>query len=221
MERPDEEIAQAISSALHWNASVPPNVVQITVENGAVTLRGEVDQDFQRRAALDTVRRVHGVKSVANALTLRPASGPADLSDRIAKALQRLAVVDASRLSVSVADGTVTLYGPLRNLNECRAAREAAWDAPGVRAVVDQMWVVSWTQLPVPLLSKTLESEMEKKLIVYYSRTGTARQVAEQMAAQSGWQLAEVTDEHPRAGFLGDARCVIETVFHAARQVSP
>lgn len=56
---------------------------------------------------------------------------------------------------------------------------------------------------------------MEKKLIVYYSRTGTARQVAEQMAAQSGWQLAEVTDEHPRAGFLGDARCVIETVFHA------
>ena len=55
---------------------------------------------------------------------------------------------------------------------------------------------------------------MEKKLIVYYSRTGTARVVAEQMATQSGWQLAEVSDEHLRAGFLGDARCVIETVFH-------
>ncbi|CAJ0681978.1 flavodoxin family protein [Ralstonia mannitolilytica] len=56
---------------------------------------------------------------------------------------------------------------------------------------------------------------MEKKLIVYYSRTGTARQVAEQLAAQSGWQIAEVADEHPRAGFWGDVRCVIETVFHA------
>ncbi|WP_197386447.1 flavodoxin family protein [Ralstonia pseudosolanacearum] len=55
---------------------------------------------------------------------------------------------------------------------------------------------------------------MEKNLIVYYSRTGTARQVAEQMAAQSGWQLAEVSDEYPRAGLLGDLRCVIETVFH-------
>ncbi|WP_296225647.1 flavodoxin family protein [Ralstonia sp. UBA689] len=55
---------------------------------------------------------------------------------------------------------------------------------------------------------------MEKKLIVYYSRTGTARQVAEQMAAQSGWQLAEISDVHPRAGFLGDLRCVIEAVFH-------
>ena len=54
---------------------------------------------------------------------------------------------------------------------------------------------------------------MEKNLIVYYSRTGTARLVAEQMAAQSGWQLAEVSDEYPRAGFFGDLRCMIETVF--------
>ncbi|MCO5398888.1 BON domain-containing protein [Ralstonia soli] len=141
MRRPDDEIAQAISSALHWNPSVPLDAIRIIVEDGAVTLRGEVDQDFQRRAALDTVRRVRGVKSVANALTLRDAAGPADLSVRIIKALQRLAAIDASRINVSVSDGTVTLHGPLRNLNECRAAREAAWDAPGVRAVVDQMWV--------------------------------------------------------------------------------
>lgn len=54
---------------------------------------------------------------------------------------------------------------------------------------------------------------MSRTLIVYYSRTGTARLVAELMAAQSGWQLTEVTDARPRAGFLGDVRCVIETVF--------
>lgn len=141
MRRPDEEIAQAISNALHWNPSVPADAVRIMVEEGAVTLRGEVDHDFQRRAALDTVRRVRGVTSVANALTLRSAASPADLCNRIVTALQRLAAIDASRINVSVADGTVTLHGPLRNLNECRAAREAAWDAPGVRAVVDEMWV--------------------------------------------------------------------------------
>lgn len=54
---------------------------------------------------------------------------------------------------------------------------------------------------------------MNNTLIVYYSRTGTARQVAELMAAQSGWPLSEVCDEHPRAGWLGDMRCVLETVF--------
>lgn len=143
MQRPDGDIAQAISSALHWNVSVPPDAVRIVVEEGAVTLSGEVDHDFQRRAALDTVRGVRGVKSVANALTLRDAADRPDLCDRIVKALQRQATIDASRLNVTVADGTVTLRGPLRNLNECRAAREAVWDAPGVRAVVDQLWVGS------------------------------------------------------------------------------
>ena len=54
---------------------------------------------------------------------------------------------------------------------------------------------------------------MSRTLIVYYSRTGTARLVAELMAAQSGWQLTEVTDARPRAGFLGDVRCVIETML--------
>ncbi len=141
MRRPDEEIAQAICNALHWNTSVPEGAVTVTVDDGAVTLRGEVDQDFQRRAALDTVRRVRGVRSVANALTLRGAVGPTDLSARITKALERQAVVDAARVHVSVVDGTVTLTGALRNLNECRAAREAAWDAPGVRAVIDHLWV--------------------------------------------------------------------------------
>ncbi|MGM3276329.1 BON domain-containing protein [Ralstonia sp. 24A2] len=141
MRRPDEEIAQAISDALHWNTAVPADAIRVMVEDGAVTLRGEVDQDFQRRAALDTVQRVRGVTSVANALTLREAAGPADLSERIVKALQRQAVLDAARINVVVADGTVTLYGPLRNLHECRAAREAAMDAPGVRAVIDHLWV--------------------------------------------------------------------------------
>lgn len=143
MQRPDDEIAQAISNALHWNTSVPADVIRITVEDGAVTLRGQVDQDFQRRAALDTVRRVRGVQSVANALTLHDAVGPADLSERITRALERQAVLDASRIHVLVSDGTVTLSGPVRNLNECRAAREAAWDAPGVRAVIDHLWVGS------------------------------------------------------------------------------
>ncbi|API76549.1 BON domain-containing protein [Ralstonia pseudosolanacearum] len=141
MRRPDEEIAQAIGDALRWNTSVPADTIRVTVEDGAVTLRGEVDQDFQRRAALDTVQRVRGVTSVANALTLRDAVGPADLSERINKALQRQAALDASRITVKVTNGTVTLSGPLRNINECRIAREAAWDAPGVRAVIDNMWV--------------------------------------------------------------------------------
>ncbi|MDF3888689.1 flavodoxin family protein [Cupriavidus basilensis] len=55
---------------------------------------------------------------------------------------------------------------------------------------------------------------MEKVLIVYYSRTGTARQAAEELAAYSGWPLAEVSDQSSRVGLLGDARCVFDILLH-------
>ncbi|WP_454720829.1 MULTISPECIES: flavodoxin family protein [Cupriavidus] len=49
--------------------------------------------------------------------------------------------------------------------------------------------------------------------IVYYSRTGTARQVAEDLAALTGWPLAEVSDVESRAGLAGDLRCVIDNLL--------
>ncbi|BDB29350.1 hypothetical protein Tamer19_31600 [Cupriavidus sp. TA19] len=58
---------------------------------------------------------------------------------------------------------------------------------------------------------------MTQTAIVYYSRTGTVRQVAEAVAARTGWPLAEVADVKSRAGILGDIRSVIDNLFH--RQV--
>lgn len=57
-------------------------------------------------------------------------------------------------------------------------------------------------------------SEKSESLIVYYSRTGTARQVAEALAAYTGWEQAEVRDEKPRAGLYGDLRCVLDMLLH-------
>ncbi|MGO4331800.1 flavodoxin family protein [Cupriavidus sp. 2TAF22] len=54
---------------------------------------------------------------------------------------------------------------------------------------------------------------MEKILIVYYSRTGTSRQAAEELAAHTGWPIAEVGDQVSRAGLLGDARCVLDVLL--------
>lgn len=57
-------------------------------------------------------------------------------------------------------------------------------------------------------------SEKSESLIVYYSRTGTAKQVAETLAAYTGWRQAEVRDEKPRAGLYGDLRCVLDILLH-------
>ncbi|MDF3888691.1 BON domain-containing protein [Cupriavidus basilensis] len=140
-QRPDADIARGIENALLWNAAVPADAIQVTVEHGAVTLTGEVDHGYQRAAAADMVRQVRGVASIANGISVRPMVIPEDLAQRITNALSRQAIADAARLRISVAGGTVTLSGTLRNWAEIRAARETAWSAPGVTQVVDQMMV--------------------------------------------------------------------------------
>lgn len=55
---------------------------------------------------------------------------------------------------------------------------------------------------------------MPDNVIVYYSRSGTTRQVAEALATQTGWPLAEIQDVQSRAGLIGDLRCVVDNLFH-------
>ncbi|AJG19759.1 BON domain-containing protein [Cupriavidus basilensis] len=140
-QRPDADIARGIENALMWNAAIPADTIRVMVEHGAVTLTGEVDHGYQRAAAADMVRRVRGVTSIANGVSVRPTVVPTDLAKRITNALSRQAIADASHLNIAVAGGTVTLSGTLRNWAEIRAARETAWSAPGVTQVVDRMTV--------------------------------------------------------------------------------
>lgn len=49
--------------------------------------------------------------------------------------------------------------------------------------------------------------------IVFYSRTGTGRAVAERLASMTGWPAHEVRDAKPRAGLAGDLRCVVDSLF--------
>jgi osmotically-inducible protein OsmY len=61
MPRTDDDIARAIAHVLEWNVSIPPDRVKARVQNGIVTLEGQVDHDFQRREVERMVRHVRGV----------------------------------------------------------------------------------------------------------------------------------------------------------------
>jgi osmotically-inducible protein OsmY len=69
---PDLQIALAAVRSLRWNGVVPAEDLLLDVEDGLVTLRGEVDCDFHRSIAEDTVRGVSGVRGVRDKLDLRP-----------------------------------------------------------------------------------------------------------------------------------------------------
>jgi osmotically-inducible protein OsmY len=138
-QRSDTEIAAAAEHALRWNIVVPADRVRATVEQGWVQLTGEVDWDYQRQAAYKSVRSLTGVVGVSNEITLRQRTTPADLAQRIEDALKRQALREAHRVQVTVENGTVTLKGSVHSWQERDAAQGAAWSAPGVRDVVNQL----------------------------------------------------------------------------------
>jgi osmotically-inducible protein OsmY len=140
-QRTDTDIAQASVSALRWNTMVPDEKITVTVTSGWVTLKGEVDWEYQRQAAAHAVRDLSGVRGVTNAIAVKPHVSVIDVKAKIEQALTRSAEVDARRINVAVADGTVTLSGNVHSWFERDEARRAAWSAPGVKSVDDRIAV--------------------------------------------------------------------------------
>jgi osmotically-inducible protein OsmY len=141
-ERTDSDIAQAAAAAISWSSDVPANRVTATVSSGWLTLRGDLDWEFQRAAATRAVQYLTGVRGVTNLIALKPHVSVADVKTKIEEALKRSAEVDARRINVNVHDGEVTLTGNVHSWAERAEACRAAYAAPGVKEVQDRMAIV-------------------------------------------------------------------------------
>ncbi len=137
--RSDTEIASAIEHALGWSTSVPPNRVKATVEKGWVTLKGELDWHFQRRAVEHIIRPLKGVVGITDNIHLKELAVPANLTQRIQDALTRQVTREAKRIEISVDGSIVTLHGKVHSWAEKNAAEGATWSAPGVTRVNNEL----------------------------------------------------------------------------------
>lgn len=139
--RSDEEIAAAADAVLAWTTAAPTEKVGLKVEDGWLYLTGEVDWDYQRRSIEAQLRPLVGVTGISNEIVLRHQLTPADLAARIHGALQRQAHREASRIGIDVQGGAVRLRGIVHSWQERDAVIGAAWAAPGVRCVVDEVQI--------------------------------------------------------------------------------
>jgi osmotically-inducible protein OsmY len=138
----DPEIAKRIADMFDWSATIPKNKLSVKVEHGWVTLSGEVAYHFHREAAKDLASRITGVKGVSNLIEVKKTPSSFDVRSRIVDALKRTADIDASTITVVTEGDTVKLGGKVNANYERRIAERAAWAAPGVNRIEDNIMVI-------------------------------------------------------------------------------
>jgi osmotically-inducible protein OsmY len=139
--RPDPEIARDAVAALKLELPSSADHIQVVVEDGWITLEGEVEWHYQRERAQQAVRKIKGVKSVSNLIQLKPVMTPSDVKRKIEEAFARNATIDASHIDVEANGGEVILKGTVRSWVERDEAERAAWAAPGVTKVDNRITI--------------------------------------------------------------------------------
>ena len=137
----DSELADMVAKSLKWHVWVPSEV-RAAIESGWVTLMGDVAWEFQLKAAEDSVSHLRGVKGVLNNISIIPSAEPTLLKDAVERALKRNAEINTDKISVSADGGYVTLTGTVDSWHERQEAGQAAWNAPGVGKVQNNLAVL-------------------------------------------------------------------------------
>jgi osmotically-inducible protein OsmY len=131
----DTEIAEAIQNAFNWSVLVPKDKIQVKVEDGWVTLEGEVEWEYQKNAARRAVEKLTSVVGVANNIRVAPKVTSGEIKEKIKSAFLRSATFDSDRINIQVDGSTVRLSGKVGSWAEKKEAEKQAWQAPGVTKV--------------------------------------------------------------------------------------
>jgi osmotically-inducible protein OsmY len=137
----DTDIVKTALHTLESDVRVPADKVIVTIDEGIVTLEGEVEWSHQKEAAESALEHLIGVRGILNEITVKSATPTAEIKEKIVAALGRSALFGGDRIMVEVADGKVTLSGHVSSMIEREEAERIARAAPSVARVGNRLIV--------------------------------------------------------------------------------
>jgi osmotically-inducible protein OsmY len=146
LKKTDQEVAKAVVDAYEWNSSVPEDEITIKVENGWVFLTGEVHWEYQKNAAKKAIEGLVGLRGINNSITLKNSIMPKEVKSQIKRAFHRMATLDSNGIILETHGNTVTLRGKVHSIKEKEDAEIAAYKAPGVFDVKNELKVQFYTE---------------------------------------------------------------------------
>ncbi len=139
----DKDLKQHVQNALDWEPSLDASDIGVSVDEGVVTLRGNVASYAQKVTAERATLRVYGAKGVANDLVVHLVSALERTDTEIAQAavaaLKWNTMIPNDRVTVAVANGWLTLNGTLDWQYQKDAAARAVRDLIGVKGVINDV----------------------------------------------------------------------------------
>jgi osmotically-inducible protein OsmY len=157
----DHDITLAVTTELLQDDAVPSHKIDVSTENGVVTLSGSVDSYQAKLAARDAAESVKGVLAVTNNVKVQP-SGQSDseIEQNINLALAADPVTESYEIDVDVKDGVVTLSGTVDSHTEGSVAEKVAQHMKGVRDVKNLLTY----DLVTDRLDSDIEADIEYRL---------------------------------------------------------
>lgn len=138
LKKADAEIAKEVLDALRSNYSIPDDKIMVKVEDGWVTLEGELPWHYQKEEVASVVKYLTGVKGLINKITIKSELDDAIQKKDIQDALKRSSIYD-NDIKVSVLGTTVTLTGTANSLYQKEEAGRIAWKTPGIWNVKNEL----------------------------------------------------------------------------------
>lgn len=165
-QRTDEDIKLDVVSQLQWDDGVDAAGITVTVRDGKVHLAGTVPEYRARRAALNDVMKVRGVRAVEDRLTVafagdRPVPGDGEIATLLQEAVRREDDLDGDHIDIAVTGGTVTLEGPVESYWEKKKIENIAAAVYGIREIVNNLIVTPTETVEDKAVANALNTFLE------------------------------------------------------------